>query len=185
MATTLQFCRAMAVGLTGEFRSTGMCRRLCAELDSELDRQLGGTFADGFCWSTRLQEGGLATAAAAAGEDLAQTEAAAVADGRNRACALLGALGRLYERSHLLLLAGPRPARHAAATAFVDDVVVVVVAGGWRLARHANLLAQALEARRGGREAWRASGREAQPRGGLHAWRAASGASGRRCGRKA
>ena len=109
MATTLQFCRAMAVGLTGEFRSTGMCRRFCAELDSELDRQLGGTFADGFCWSTRLQEGGLATAAAAAGEDLAQTEAAAVADGRNRACALLGALGRLYERSHLLLLAGPEP----------------------------------------------------------------------------
>ena len=83
-----------------------MCRRLCAELDCELDRQLGGTFADGFCWSTRLQEGGLTTAAAAAGEDLAQTEAAAVADGKNRACALLGALGRLYERSHLLLLAG-------------------------------------------------------------------------------
>ena len=104
MATALQFFRAMATALTGDFGSTGTCRGFCAELDSELDRQLGGTFADGCSWSTQLQEvSGLALEAA--DEDLAQLEAAAVADGRSRACALLGALGRLYECSHLLLAA--------------------------------------------------------------------------------
>eukprot|EP01043_Picozoa_sp_COSAG02_P041355 COSAG02_NODE_3420_length_6777_cov_2.529051_2_plen_1033_part_00 len=102
MATVLQFFRAMAVGLTGSFGTTGMCRRFCAELDGELDRQLGGTFADGYCWSSLLQAiGGLSVAAA--GEDLKRTEAEAVASGKSRACALLGSLGRLYERSHLLL----------------------------------------------------------------------------------
>eukprot|EP01052_Picozoa_sp_SAG31_P046380 SAG31_NODE_8847_length_1376_cov_1.413469_2_plen_153_part_00 len=86
----------------GEFGKAAMCRRFCAELDTELDRQVGGTFAEGCCWSTRLQEAsGLAVAAA--GEDVAQTEAVAVTGGKSRACALLSALGRLYERSHLML----------------------------------------------------------------------------------
>ena len=101
MATTLQFFRAMAVALASEFRTTNMCRRFCVALDSELDRQLGGTFAEGRRWSIRLQDSGLSVVAA--GEDLAEVEAAAALDGKSRACALLGALGRLYERSHLLL----------------------------------------------------------------------------------
>ena len=104
MATALQFFRAMATGLAGDFGSTGTCRGFCAELDSELDRQLGGTFAGGHSWSTQLQEAsGLALEAA--GADLARLEAAAVADGKSRACSLRGALGRLYECSHLLLAA--------------------------------------------------------------------------------
>ena len=104
MATALQFFRAMATGLAGDFGSTGTCRGFCAELDSELDRQLGGTFAGGHSWSTQLQEAsGLALEAA--GADLARLEAAAVADGKSRACSLLGALGRPYECSHLLLAA--------------------------------------------------------------------------------
>ena len=102
MATTLQFFRAMAIGLASEFGTTSMCRRFCADLDSELDRQLGGTFAEGCCWSARLQQGS-GCSIAAAGEDLAQAEAAVVVDGKSRACALLGAFGRLYERSHRLL----------------------------------------------------------------------------------
>ena len=102
MATALQFFRALAIGLASEFRTTNMCRSFCAELESELDGQLGGTFAEGCCWSTRLQQGS-GFSIAAAGEDLAQVEAAAALGGTSRACALLGALGRLYGRSHLLL----------------------------------------------------------------------------------
>ena len=49
--------------------------------------------------------GDTCSAAVAAGEDLAETEAAAVMGGKSRACALFGTLGRLYERSHLLLAA--------------------------------------------------------------------------------
>ena len=101
MATTLQFFRAMAIGPTGEFSTTGICRGFCAALDSELDSVIG-TVAEGCYWSTVLQEAsGLVVAAA--GVDLAKTEAEAVADGKSRACALLAALARLYECSHVLL----------------------------------------------------------------------------------
>ena len=102
MATTLQFFRALAIGLTGDFSTTGICRGFCAALDSELDSRLG-TFAEGYCWSTVLQEASRLVVAAAAGVDLAKTEAEAVADGKSRACALLAALARLYECSHVLL----------------------------------------------------------------------------------
>ena len=44
--------------------------------------------------------GGLSIAAAA---NLKQIEAEAVVGGKSRACALLGTLGRLYKRSHVLL----------------------------------------------------------------------------------
>ena len=102
MATTLMFCRAISTGLCSDVGSTATCRKFCEELDVELDNQLGGTYDEGCRWSTQLQEGsGLVVAAA--GEDLAWTEAVAVVEGKSRACALLGALGRLYERSHVLL----------------------------------------------------------------------------------
>ena len=55
MATTLQFFRAMAIALTGDFAGTIRCRNFCAELDSELDSELGGTFEEGCRWSTSLQ----------------------------------------------------------------------------------------------------------------------------------
>lgn len=104
-ATTLQFVRAMAAGLASEFGGTATARRFCVDLDSEVNHHLGGTFADGCLWSAKLLAAGCT--AAVAGEDLAQTERdAATTVGQSRACALLGALGRLYERAHLMLAEG-------------------------------------------------------------------------------
>ena len=106
-ATLLQFLGGLAAGIAA-ICDTGIGRDFCTALDAELDAQLGGSFADGHRWSTELQTD--ACTPEVLGEDLAQVEEQAAANKhRSRGCELLAALGRLYERSHLLVTAEDVP----------------------------------------------------------------------------
>eukprot|EP01045_Picozoa_sp_COSAG04_P030364 COSAG04_NODE_5253_length_1686_cov_0.974795_1_plen_287_part_10 len=99
----LRFFHALSVGIAN-IATTDRGRRFCAALDAELDAQLGGLFADGHRWSAKLQTDGCTPEVL--GEDLAQVEEQAAAnEHRSRGCELLAVLGRLYERSHLLVAA--------------------------------------------------------------------------------
>jgi hypothetical protein len=99
---TLQLFRGLAKVLP-DLAATVAVRSFLTALDTALDEELGGSYRDGVLWSPRLHE----AAAVLEGVSLVHLEEQAVSDGRSRACALLGALGQLYEHSHLLLALEP------------------------------------------------------------------------------
>jgi hypothetical protein len=96
---TLQLFRGVAKALPN-LAATGAVKPFLDALEAALDDVLGGSSADGACWSPRLHK---VAAEVLGGENLVQAEQQAVSGGHSRACVLLGALGQLYEHSHLLL----------------------------------------------------------------------------------
>jgi hypothetical protein len=96
---TLQLFRGLAKALPS-LADTGAVKPFLDALDASLDDMLGGTYEDGACWSPRLHK---VAAEVLGDENLVQAEQQAVSGGHSRACVLLGALGQLYEHSHLLL----------------------------------------------------------------------------------
>jgi hypothetical protein len=96
---TLQLFRGLAKALPS-LAATGAVKPFLGALDAALDDVLGGSYEDGVCWSPRLHK---VAAEVLAEENLVQAEQQAVSGGHSRACVLLGALGQLYEHSHLLL----------------------------------------------------------------------------------
>jgi hypothetical protein len=105
----LQLLRALGAELLQLGDSSTTSKAFLSALDASLDALLGGSYDTGLWWSAKLTK--VAAVVQSDGEEtfVRLEQRAAASPTASRACELLVALGKVYERSHLLLAAAELP----------------------------------------------------------------------------